>query len=268
MTTAATTSNLTFHTDAYRAGTRHRPHRHDELHFSLVLRGRLMETVGGTTAFGGALSVVAKDAGVVHAVDFGADGARMARLTLRAGTIGALIDDPARSEGWRWTHDAGVARPFLDLLRRADGRPAAFAADDPDLADLLAAFTARRAPVARGRPPAWLVQTVTEFREAWHPRLTVGNLARRAGVHPVYLARCMRRWYGTGVGEELRRLRMRSAAAAIAEGGATVSGVAHAHGFSDEPHLCREFRNTTGMTPRGYRTLVSTLGYRLRLSRD
>lgn len=252
---------LSFHADAYRAGTRHPPHSHDALHLSLVLGGRVAETVGSVTEYAGALSVVAKDAGVVHADNFGTAGAKLARLILPFGTIGALVDDPARSPGWRWTHDARVANPFLRLVHRAKGGARSFDADDPDLLDLLAAFTARPAPSTRGRPPAWLEQTMLELRASWHPGLTVADVARRAGVHPVYLARTVRRWFGTGVGEEIRRLRIRSAAALIAENGGTVSTVAHAGGFADESHLCREFLRSVGTTPGRYRTLMRDLDY-------
>ncbi|MGH7613629.1 MAG: helix-turn-helix transcriptional regulator [Gemmatimonadales bacterium] len=255
------TITLVFQADRYRAGTRHRPHQHDALHLSLVLSGRVAETVGSVTEFAGALSVVAKDAGVVHADDFGIAGARLARLTLPGGTIGGLVDEPTRSPGWRWTHDARVARPFLRLVQRASAGVCAFAADDPDVLDLLAEFTARPAAVPRGRPPAWLEQTMRELRTSWHPRLSVADVAARAGVHPVYLARSVRRWFSTGVGEELRRLRLRSAAASITESSGTVSTIAHEGGFADEPHLCREFRRAVGMTPGRYHALVGDLGY-------
>lgn len=253
-------TTLSFFADAYLPAARHRAHRHDELHLSLVLSGRVSETVSGVTEYASALSVVAKDAGVVHADDFGPAGARIARLSLPAGTISALIDEPARSRSWRWTHDTAVAKPFLRLVRRAQRAESSFVADDPDLIDLLAAFTARRAST-RGRPPAWLVQTTDELQSGWHPQLTVAAVARRAGVHPVYLARCVRRWYGTSVGDELRRLRIRSAVAALADSPGTISDVAHARGFSDEPHFCREVRRATGTTPGRYRALVGNLDY-------
>src|SRR5688572_1999047 len=182
------TPMLTFHADAYRAGTCHRPHEHDALHFSLVLSGRVTEVVGGVTECATALSVVAKDPGVVHANDFGPEGARLARLTLPASTIGNLIDDQSRFAGWRWTHDPLVAAPFLRLVRRATSGTAVYRSDDPDLVDLLAAFTARPATLARGTPPAWLVTVMDDVHSGWRPALTVASLARRAGVHPVYLA--------------------------------------------------------------------------------
>ena len=258
------TITLDFHADAYAGGTQHRPHWHDELHLSVVLSGRVAERVGNATEYAGALSVVAKDAGVVHANVFGAAGAKLARLILPSGTLGSLIDEPSRSAGWRWTHDAAVARAFLRLVRRASDGASSFAVDDPDFLDLLAAFTARPASLASGRPPAWLAETMEDLRASWHPALSVADVARRAGVHPVYLARCVRRWFGTGVADEMRRLRIRSAAAAIAENRETVSRVAHAGGFADEPHLCREFRRTVGIPPGRYRTLVEELDYHQR----
>lgn len=255
-------ATLTFAADSYAPRTRHAAHRHDALHLSLVLGGRVAETVGATTEVAGPLSVVAKDAGVVHADDFGAGGARLARLTLPSGTLGALVDEPARAGGWRWTHDPAVAAPFLRLVVRAGGGPASYAADDADLLDLLAAVTARPATAARGTPPAWLADVVRDLRDSWTPATTVADVARRAGVHPVYLARCVRRWYGTGVAEELRRLRLRSAVAATLERRRTLAEIAHAHGYADEPHLCRDLRRATGLTPGRYRALVDALACR------
>jgi AraC family transcriptional regulator len=259
---------LSLHADGYRAGTRQAPHRHDELHLSLVLSGHVAESVGAATEFAAALSVVAKDAGVRHANDFGRRGARLARLALRGGTLGALVDRAGPATGWRWSHDPRVAAPFLRLVARRGGASRRVAPDDPDLLDLLAALTARPAPPPRGCPPAWLAETWDAVRAEWTPRLRVAEVARRAGVHPVYLARSVRRWYGTGVGQELRRLRLRAALARLADGaldpGITVSHVAHAAGFADEPHLCRALRSAAGITPGRYRSLVARLPYQWR----
>ena len=100
------------------------------------------------------------------------------------------------------------------------------------------------------------------MRAEWHPALSVADVARRAGVHPVYLARCVRRWYGVGLGEELRRIRLNAAAQALAGSEETVSRIAHAHGFADESHLSREFARATGSTPGRFRRLVRTLAFR------
>jgi AraC family transcriptional regulator len=255
------TATLAFDASAYAADARHRPHRHDELQLSLVLGGAVAETVGGVTEHAGLMSVVWKDAGVVHADEFGPDGARIARLTLQGGPVTALLDDPRRAHDWRWAHDVTVARSFLRLLARARHGETSFDASDVDVVDLLAALTARRIVPASGAPPAWLAQTMEEVRYRWHPGMTAATVARRAGVHPVYLARCVRRWYGTSVSAELRRLRLRSALMAVTESPRTVSDVAHSLGYADEPHLSREVRHAAGLSPGRLRSLLRGLRY-------
>ena len=249
---------LSFDVSTYEKGMRHAPHQHDELQLSIVLKGTVRETVGAKSEIGGALSVVAKDSGVIHSDDFGPETPRIARLSLPAGTLADLLDDRSRSNSWTWTHDARVANPFLRLVQRAHVSGARkFDCTDPDVVDLLALFTARP-DSARGRPPVWLEEIVDEIRSAWHASLSVRSIAAKAGVHPVYLARCVRRWYGTGVAAELRLARMRAAAAALTSSGDTVSTVAHRYGYSDEAHLCRELRASLSLTPRRYRSLVQS----------
>ena len=236
------------------------PHRDGALQISLVVRGALAETVSGATEFAGALSIVVTDPDVVHADRFGPAGADILRLSTRRHSLADLLDDPRRSTPWTWVHEPRIAAPFLRLARRATEEGSAIAADDADVADLLALLTAR--PARTTAPPRWLARTMESMRAEWHPALSVADVARRAGVHPVYLARCVRRWYGVGLAEELRRIRLNAAAQALAGGEETVSRIAHAHGFADESHLSREFARATGSTPGRFRRLVRTLAFR------
>jgi AraC-like DNA-binding protein len=245
---------ILFDTSLYTPGTRHPKHDHDTLQVSIVLSGSLTETVGPTTELARTLSVVAKDPGLAHADDFAA-GATMARLVFKNTTLDKIIDDPSRATPWIWSHHAHVARPFLRIVQRTRHGPENFDDNDPDVTDLLAALTSRVVPT-RGQPPRWLEEVMLELRHSWTPNTTVRDIAARAGVHPVYLARCVRRWYGTGVGEELRRLRLESAAATLASSRERVSSVAHANGFADESHMCRDFGRSLGVTPRRYRSIV------------
>jgi|CXWL01.1.fsa_nt_gi AraC family transcriptional regulator len=252
--------HLTFHTAIYRGGERHAPHWHEELQLSLVMSGMVLESTRFAESHGSALSVAVKDAGVVHADEFGPGETRMVRLELPAGTLAALLDDPDRNPVWRWRHDPAVARPFLALVGDALSGAGSFPADDPRVLDLLAALTAR--PATRsGSTPRWLEQIVAHLRAEWQPRLTVAAVARQAGVHPVYLARCFRRWYGIGVAEELRRLRLRRAAALLIDEPDSVAAAAYDAGFADEPHFCRTFGQAAGLSPGRYRQLLRQLGF-------
>lgn len=253
-------TTLAFHAGHYAGGLRQAPHRHDELHLSLVLQGRIAETVGGVTEFAAALSVVAKDPGVVHEDLFGPRGATVARLSIPGRGIGDLVEAPARGFGWRWAHDLAVAAPFLRLARRAGARDVAFDVADDDVVELLAALTARRASTPRGAPPGWLAGALDRMRAEWRPGLRVTDVARGAGVHPVYLARCVRRWYGRSMSGLIREQRLKRAAQAIGDAPERVSMVAHGGGYADEAHLCRDFRRATGTTPGAFRALVRTAG--------
>ena len=53
-----------------------------------------------------------------------------------------------------------------------------------------------------------------------------------------------------------RRLRLQTAASLIERTAMPLATVAHEAGFSDQPHLCREFRDAAGVTPGAYRRLV------------
>jgi AraC family transcriptional regulator len=247
---------LNLESTRYRPRTRHLPHSHSELQISVVLRGTVCERVGDRVECAGPLSVVAKDPDITHADEFGPGGALIAKLALWRSGFADLVDHPARVEPWRWSHDGVVAAPFLRIVARGLDGERQFANDDDDVADLVALISARKAIVTTGDPPGWLRDAVAEMQEGWRPGLAVRDVARSAGVHPVYLARCVRRWYGIAAADVLRRARLSHAARAIADSRQTVSAAAYATGFADESHLCREFSKTTGVTPARFRRLA------------
>ncbi len=253
-------NTLRFRASTYGGGLHQRPHAHDHLQISLVLSGRLRESVRGADATAGALSVVVKDAGVLHEDQFGPEGVAIAQLSLAGGGLADIIDARDRSLPWFWSHTATLARPFLRLVAQASTGATSFASDHADVIDLLAMITARRAREARGTPPRWLADAVDELHDTWRAGTRVSDVASRIGVHPVYLARCVRRWYGHGVSDELRFLRQRAAIDAMVGGHSTLSTIAHAVGYADESHLNRELSTLSGEPPARLRRGLGNLG--------
>jgi AraC-like DNA-binding protein len=106
------------------------------------------------------------------------------------------------------------------------------------------------------RAPRWLtrVRSAIDDSGAWP---TVGELAALGSVHRVYLAKQFRRFYGCAVSDYVRRRRVQLAAQHMLRSAVSLSEIAHDAGFSDHAHMCRAFRNETGITPRSFRQLGS-----------
>jgi AraC family transcriptional regulator len=253
-----TSTSLTLEGTAYPSHNRQPEHAHDELQVTILLTGSVRERVGTHVQHAGPLSVVVKDPGVRHADDFGGAGALAARLSAPSTTFSDLVEHPARALDWRWLHGGGAAMPFLRLVLRRTAGEIRFPLDDDDVSDLIAVLSARRSFPSRGQPPLWVRQAVLQIRDGWRAGLSVRDVARAARVHPVYLARCLRRWYGVSGAEMLRQSRFRHAAMAVANGESPVASVAQASGFADEAHLCRAFSTMVGLPPGRYRRLTRT----------
>ncbi|MGH9636641.1 MAG: helix-turn-helix transcriptional regulator, partial [Candidatus Angelobacter sp.] len=83
--------------------------------------------------------------------------------------------------------------------------------------------------------------------------LTLAQVARAAGVHPVYLGHIFRQEFGETLGEYLNRLRVCAAAGMLAYSALPLSSVAADLGFYDQSHFTRVFRQLTGATPGTFR---------------
>jgi len=163
---------LQFRPVIYGAEQRQTTHTHDELHLSIVVRGVIRETVGSKSVTMGPLTVMSKDPGLEHADEYGPAGATMAQLSLPATSLGMLTDGDSGVGEWHVSSRAGVARPYLRLMRRAAGAACEFDVNDADVIDLLAGLTASPRTAPR-RPPAWLEQQIDRIRWAWSPGMTV-----------------------------------------------------------------------------------------------
>ena len=226
------------------------PHAHDALQISMLLTGRVEETVGGTTHEGAPLHLAVKDAGVAHANRWARGGATLLRLEAPGASLVSLTGHAA-APAWRWRFDAVAIRAFLRLAATAGGDRVG--EGDRDVSDLLAALVAEPRGIPSGTPPRWLTEVIERLVAEWTPTLDTGQVAAWVRVHPVYLARCVRRWYGVSVGDLLRRERLRRTVRRLADSRERIAMVAHAAGFADEAHCTRTVRDALGVSPAALR---------------
>ena len=98
------------------------------------------------------------------------------------------------------------------------------------------------------------LQRAREYVHAhFSENLTLARVARAAGVHPVYLGQIFRQEFGETLGEYLNRIRVRAAAAMLANSDLPLTAVAVDLGFYDQSHFTRVFRQLTGATPGTFR---------------
>ena len=239
----------------YGPGFRQARHADDRVQVSLVLAGRLVERVGRREEHAGPLSLVVKARGVEHADRYGVRGVLIGSLALEGSEGERLLDAGGSIPDWQWSSASPALRSMLRLVDRVQGPRGAFEADDPDVLDVLAAVTSPASDRAPRVPPAWIARVREQFDDG--EIAPVRAVAARAGVHPVYLARAFRRWFGCSMSAYLRHARVSRAAALLPAGGTTLTHVAAAAGFSDHAHFCHRFRDATGLTPGRYRAALS-----------
>lgn len=85
-------------------------------------------------------------------------------------------------------------------------------------------------------------------------RLTLTDISRTVGLHPVYLASEFRRRFHCTVGEYVRQLRIEFACERLSSSTESLASIAAAAGFFDQSHFTRTFKCATGMTPSTYRS--------------
>lgn len=176
--------------------------------------------------------------------------------------------DPAREELWHpCARLLGAVHCFREPgLRLIAGRLAAELQARDQTASLvveglaLEMFATATRGLAGGVPPAahpdWVRRARDRLHEGAVDGVSVADIAREAGVHPVHLARVFRACYGTSPGLYARRVRLDRAAEHLAATYATLAEVAQAAGFADQSHFTRAFRQHTGMTPGRFRRLT------------
>lgn len=234
-------------------------HAHPHSNVSLVLNGSVEETVGGALERAYALSVVFKPGGTEHANVYGTKGARIFSVLFEPELTATLKDWEPGLGRWRWVHGGAASRWMLRLLRTYRRGQTRRGAEVEDCAyEVLASLPGGQTPDRSAAPPRWLELVRQELDDTFADGPRVRDLAARAGVHSVYLARQFRRHMGCSVTDYRALLRARAAAELLASSGVPLAAAADRCGFADQSHLCRVFKGATGLTPLAYRRLTKS----------
>jgi AraC family transcriptional regulator len=234
----------------YTPGAEYAQHTHERTYVALALSGRYEEEVGNRADVAESASVVLMPAGTPHANRIADHGARSMVITFEPALRTLTGAEPSE---WRIVQGGAAARILLRLYLafRLSG-PAEMAT----MEELLLEFCdriilPRLAPAA----PRAVGRAMQILRSTDDQSIRPGDVARRLGLDPSYLARAFRRAQGESMGETLRRIRAKRAASLLASTSRPLAEIAFNVGFADQSHFCRVFRSQIGLTPLAYRRL-------------
>jgi len=251
-TTAFTTTAgaVTLSQTAYRTSRRIPLHAHRDTSYVLLLRGRLIERVGGAAHQCQESAVIVRPPEAEHENVFLSESL-CCNLEISAGFY----------EMWPGLESPKKARiiqggPAVWTLRRL--RDELVLMDDCSALSIQAlavdlVISATRSMKADSHLPRWLTTAKELMRAEMRSSLVVEDIARQVGVHPVHLSRTYKVHFGTTIQHDLRQMRVRAACEFLRGTDAPLADVARSCGFFDQSHFTRCFKLFVGYTPKRYR---------------
>jgi len=214
-------------------------HAHEADQRSVLLAGALQERAGSKTSQLSAGVTGFKAAGVVHANEYGRDGALI-----------LAMDGPApcrarSSSDWMWRSGAGL-EAVRQVLGAALSGAAAMAEAANDLDAMLDPVLPQAIPDTT--PPPWLMQVKSALDDD-PAAARVESLAAQAGVHRVHLSRRFAEAFGTPFSLYRRRAMTAKAVRTLLHERDGAGAAAVEAGFADQAHFTRTLKAETGMTP-------------------
>lgn len=143
--------------------------------------------------------------------------------------------------------------PAAQLLRELRSSDSFSALAIEGLALQLLAQLGRFRPTSRPGSARWMKIVLDILHSEFNQKLDLHQIAKRAGIHPVHLAREFRRHHRRTVGDYIRQVRTEAACQRLSRSDESISDIALQTGFFDQSHLTRTLKGLTGCTPAQYR---------------
>ena len=250
-------AGITLAETVYRGGLEVGAHIHPTTLFFTMLEGAMTELRGqrGVLCSPGKLVMHPNDE--PHAHRFHEDGARMFIIQLGSHwaerMAGFGVGRPASPMELQRSRANAIVGDLYHEFRVGDQ---ASALSIEGFALTLLGELARASVQARperGARPRWLEQAAEVLHSSQGQSVDMAAIAQEVGVHPVHLARGFKQFYGSTMGDYLRRLRVERARTQLLTSSKPLTQIALEAGFSDQPHFTRVFRRLVGVTPGAYR---------------
>ncbi len=104
-----------------------------------------------------------------------------------------------------------------------------------------------------GKIPPFINGLRDIINDRWNEVLSLSELSRLLGVHPVTISKTFPKFFSCTLGEYARKIKIEKAIALIGGSRQSLADIAYQCGFADQSHLTRAFKTATGFTPREFR---------------
>ncbi len=237
------------------AGSHLATHEHANAYFCLVLSGEYQEVSGRRKYICRPGSLVVHPGGEQHRNRFGGQPVRCFNLEL-TGPSSSLFQELRLISA---VHNGGPSVFALTRIYREfrQGDAAAELIIQGAMLELLGECLRKQSGRAGDTVPDSARQCRDLLCARFQERLSITEIAKCVGVHPVHLCRAFQDCFGRTIGEFVRELRMRWAAEQLAHAERSLAIIAVEAGFCDQSHFNRTFKRFTGMAPGQYRSSVT-----------
>lgn len=110
--------------------------------------------------------------------------------------------------------------------------------------------------VSRSREkPAWVNKVSAFIQDNYPNAISLQQLARQGGIHPVHLCRDFSRYFHCTPSAYIRKLRVERSLTLLQDQRQSLSAIAYHCGFADQSHFIRAFRVQMGCSPGQYRRI-------------
>lgn len=234
-------------------------HAHAKANFCIALEGTCTERYAGRFREYKPLSLDFLPANHAHSLVFDGFPLRCLNVDVAPHVMDSLRAHSLHLDESVHCHGGDLAWLFMRLYSefRQDDAASSLAIEALVL-ELLASVARTQTAVREPTPPRWLQQAKDLLHAHFLDDLSVCDISRAVGVHPVHLSREFRRRYHSTVGECVRRLRIEYACREMLNPEISLAEIASASGFADQSHFSRTFKRIVGMPPGVFRAKLSS----------
>ena len=103
--------------------------------------------------------------------------------------------------------------------------------------------------------PGWVFK-LKEILHYENSNITLENVAKKIGVHPVHISRAAPKYLSVSLGEYIRKIKLNRATRLLLDSNKTLTEIAYQAGFSDQSNFNRVFKSYYQVTPGYFRKML------------